>query len=58
MLTVRYQYYTPGVSESAILSRVRNFMGGNFPYMQLISMPGDDRAVARFLAGKQPFAGG
>ena len=103
MLSVQhqsFQYYTPGVSESAILARVRNFVGGNFHYMQLISMPGDDdrffgnaalspnyvavivnfieeefgaivspceineenlgslRAVARFVASKQPFAVG
>ena len=92
--------FTPGVSESAILSRVRSFVGGNFLYLQLPSMPADEqrlfggealpatyftvmanfieeefgaivspcegtnenlgslRAVARFVAGKQPFAVG
>ena len=94
------QQFTPGVSEAAILSRVRNFVRGNFVYLQLLSMPADDdpffgsyalsptyvavmanfieeefgaivspceiteenlgslRAVARFVASKQPFAVG
>jgi hypothetical protein len=57
MIDRQFSQYTPGVSEAAIASRVRNFVRCNYRYLQLVSIPEDDDRFFGSAALGQAFVG-